>query len=202
MGAPYTKSTIFRRAECTNKKLHFLRRSRLNYRVYIASADGASENFRVFCRMAAHDVMFSNSKGWGQVSLLALPAGDHDLFSRSTTVRVLWWVSLYPAGLPSHSPWCNRLYCREGMGARRIFFHMGERGWFFTEADYFSALQRHTLNICDYCDVIIFKMQREEGGWSFASFPPFANYRYANFGGFGIKTRCILGKCWISKRQI
>ena len=51
------------------------------------------------------------------------------------------------------------------MGARRIFFQMGERGWFFTEADYFSALRGHTLNICDYCDVIIFKMQQEEGGY-------------------------------------
>ena len=38
-GAPYKKSTIFRRAE------------------------GASENFRVICRTAAYDVIFSNSRG-------------------------------------------------------------------------------------------------------------------------------------------
>ena len=38
--------------------LRFSRRFRLKYRVSMASAEGASEKFRVFCRTAAYDVIF------------------------------------------------------------------------------------------------------------------------------------------------
>ena len=79
----FKKSTRFRRAvqkidhfsarrRRKRKFLRFLRRFRLKYRVSIASAEGASENFRVFCRTAAYDVIFSNSRG-GQVPPLAPP---------------------------------------------------------------------------------------------------------------------------------
>ena len=70
------KSTRFRRAvqiidhlsACRRRKRKFLRffllrHFRLEYRVSSESAEGASENFRVFCRMAAYDVIFSNSRG-------------------------------------------------------------------------------------------------------------------------------------------
>ena len=52
-GAPKALTKIFA----------FLRRFRLKHRVSSASAVGASENFRVFCRTAAYDVIFSNSRG-------------------------------------------------------------------------------------------------------------------------------------------
>ena len=47
----------------------------------IASAEVASENFRVFCRTAAYDVIFSNSRGWGQVPPLPRSAGAHGSFA-------------------------------------------------------------------------------------------------------------------------
>ena len=146
MGAPYTKSTIFRRAECTNKKLHFLRRSRLNYRVYIASADGASENFRVFCRMAAHDVMFSNSKGWGQVSLLALPAGDHDLFSRSTTCVVMgFFVS---SRLTVSFSLMQSIVLSWGHGRSQNFFPDGGEGVvLYRSRLFFGSSKAHTKHL-------------------------------------------------------
>ena len=56
------------RRRSKRKFLRFLfsRRLRLKYRVSSASAEGASDNFRVFCRTAAYDVIFSNSRE-GQV---------------------------------------------------------------------------------------------------------------------------------------
>ena len=44
----------------------FLRRVRLNYRVSVASTEGASENFRVFCRTTAYDVIFFQIPGGGK----------------------------------------------------------------------------------------------------------------------------------------
>ena len=62
------KSTIFRRAEGANENCCvFSRRFRLKYRVFIASAVGASENFRVFCRAAAYDVILFQIHGGRQV---------------------------------------------------------------------------------------------------------------------------------------
>ena len=47
-GAPYKKSTLFRRADGANENFCvFSQRFRLKYRVSSASAEGASENFRV-----------------------------------------------------------------------------------------------------------------------------------------------------------
>ena len=65
----FKKSTRFRRAAqkinhfSSHRRrkrnfLRFLRRFRLKYRVSSASAEGASENFRVFCRTAAYGVFF------------------------------------------------------------------------------------------------------------------------------------------------
>ena len=82
-GAPYKKSTIFRRAvqkidhfsARRRRKRNFCvfsRRFRLKYRVFSASAEGSRENLRVFCRTAAYDVIFSNSRG-GQVPPLRAP---------------------------------------------------------------------------------------------------------------------------------
>ena len=48
------------------QKLRFLRRFRLKYRVSIASAEGASQNFRVICRTAAYDVIFFKFQGGGK----------------------------------------------------------------------------------------------------------------------------------------
>ena len=47
-GAPKAQTKIFA----------FLRRFRLKFRVSIESAEGASENFRVFRKTAAYDVIF------------------------------------------------------------------------------------------------------------------------------------------------
>ena len=58
------------------KLLRFLRRFRLKYRVFKASAAGASEKFWVFCGTAAYDVIFSNSRGVASAPL-APPAGAH-----------------------------------------------------------------------------------------------------------------------------
>ena len=82
------KLTRFRRTEnwsifCTARRkrvnllkvqtkiVAFLRRFRLNYSVMIASAHGASQNFRVFCSPAAYDVIFvSNPRGRGRGEVL------------------------------------------------------------------------------------------------------------------------------------
>ena len=66
MGAPYTKSTIFRRAECTNKKLHFLRRSRLNYRVYIPSATARAKILGYFVVWQHMTSCFQIPRGGGK----------------------------------------------------------------------------------------------------------------------------------------
>ena len=82
----FKKSTRFRRAvqeidhlsarrRRKRKFLHFSRRLRLKCRVSSASAEGASKNFRVFCRTAAYDVIFSNSRGGGQVPSPCPPCG-------------------------------------------------------------------------------------------------------------------------------
>ena len=72
------KIDLFRRAEGANENVCvFLRRFRLKYRVFKASAVGASEKFRVFCGTAAHDVIFFKFQGGGQVPPLAPPAGAH-----------------------------------------------------------------------------------------------------------------------------
>ena len=52
----------------------FFRRFRLNLKVFGASADGASENFRVFSTGTAYDVIFSNSRG-GNCPRLPPPSG-------------------------------------------------------------------------------------------------------------------------------
>ena len=44
----------------------------------MASAGGASENFMVFCRTAAYDVIFSNFRGGSAPPLAGPPAGAHD----------------------------------------------------------------------------------------------------------------------------
>ena len=60
----FKKLTIFRRAEGANENLCvFLRRFRVKYRVSMASAKGASDNVRVFCRTSAYYTIFSNSGG-------------------------------------------------------------------------------------------------------------------------------------------
>ena len=62
------KSIVFRTPKAQTKICVFLRRFRLNLWVVIASAERASENTRVFCRRAAHDVIFFKLHlGEGQV---------------------------------------------------------------------------------------------------------------------------------------
>ena len=59
------RPTIFWRAEGANEfffSFFFSRRLRLKYRVSIASAEGASENFRVFCRTTAYCWVFPLNK--------------------------------------------------------------------------------------------------------------------------------------------
>ena len=51
----------------TLQRIDTVKKNGLKYRVSIASTKGASENFRVFCRTAEYDVIFSNSRGGGQV---------------------------------------------------------------------------------------------------------------------------------------
>ena len=73
-GAPYQESTIFRRAKGANKKFCVFR-GFLDWNIwYLWRAPGASENFGVFCRTAAYDVTFSNSRGGGAS---APPASAH-----------------------------------------------------------------------------------------------------------------------------
>ena len=57
------ESTICRCANCANENYKLL--FRLNLRMFNANAKGASENFRIFRRIAAYDVIisFSNSRG-------------------------------------------------------------------------------------------------------------------------------------------
>ena len=78
---------FYRRAKGANKKFWiFFARFWLKYGVYIASAEGAREKFRVFCRTAAYDVIFINSRE-GQVPTSPLRAsmstGFDDLWSPS-----------------------------------------------------------------------------------------------------------------------
>ena len=58
-GAPYKKIDDFSaRRQRKRKLLRFSRRFRLRYRVSMASAEDASESFRIFCGTAAYDVIF------------------------------------------------------------------------------------------------------------------------------------------------
>ena len=77
------------------KFLRFLRRFRLKYRVSIATAEGASENFKVFCRTAAYDVIFSNSRG-GKCPLAPLRAPMMTSFDRrqNTTSKLQQQIAL------------------------------------------------------------------------------------------------------------
>ena len=69
-----TKMTYFSaRRRRKRKILRFLRRFRLKYRVSIASAEGASENFRVFSTGTAYDVIIFKFKGGGQLPQVAPP---------------------------------------------------------------------------------------------------------------------------------
>ena len=84
-----TKSRLFS-ARCTENQLFFgapqaqttnvafLRPFRLNYIVFITSAEGASEIFRILCRTAAYDVIFFKFRGGGKRPLLASTAGVHE----------------------------------------------------------------------------------------------------------------------------
>ena len=53
-----TVNTFSARPRRKRKVLRFLRRFRLKYKVSMASAEGGSEKFRVFCRTVAYDVTF------------------------------------------------------------------------------------------------------------------------------------------------
>ena len=59
------KFTVFRCAEAAKKFFALLRHFRLRVRVFIVSAEGASENVRVFHRRAAYDVIFFKFHGEG-----------------------------------------------------------------------------------------------------------------------------------------
>ena len=48
----------FSAREGANENCCVFRRLRPKHRAFVASAQGASENFRVFCRTAAYDVIF------------------------------------------------------------------------------------------------------------------------------------------------
>ena len=62
------KLTVFRCAEAAKEFFALLRHFRLRVRVFIVSAEGASENFRVFHRREAYDVIFFKFyEGCGQV---------------------------------------------------------------------------------------------------------------------------------------
>ena len=83
------------------KTLRFSRRFKLKYTVSIASVEGASKNFRVFCKTAAHDVIFSNSRAGGQVrapmtvatvyiSMIPILGISGKLWWRSRGCRTAW----------------------------------------------------------------------------------------------------------------
>ena len=94
-GAPYRKLTVYQRAEGANEKFCvFSRRFRLKYRASGASAVGASENFRVFCRTAAYDVIFQ-IPGGGKCPPLPPPAGAHGSSGSFSHVRprITSWIS-------------------------------------------------------------------------------------------------------------
>ena len=68
--------SLFRAPKAQTKTFAFFARFRPKYSVSIASAEGASENFRLLCWAAAYyDVIFSNSRG---ASAPPPPAGAHD----------------------------------------------------------------------------------------------------------------------------
>ena len=56
---------------------NFVRRFRLNLRVFDASAEGSSENFRVFYTGTAYDVIFFKFQGEGQLPQVAPPPGAY-----------------------------------------------------------------------------------------------------------------------------
>ena len=64
-GAPKAQTKIFA----------FFRRFRLNLRVFDASAEGASENFRVFSTGTAYDVIIFKFQGGGNCPRLPPPSG-------------------------------------------------------------------------------------------------------------------------------
>ena len=74
--------------------LRFLRRFRLKYRVSIASAEGASENFKIFCRTAAYDVIFSNSSG-----------GNYHTMKRRQFFGGPKWQTNFIAFFDGFTPW-------------------------------------------------------------------------------------------------
>ena len=95
------KLTSFRRAvqkidhfsarrRLKRKIVRFLRRFRLKYSVSIASAKGASENFKVFCRTAAYDVIFPNSRGGATAPGCPPPSGRLWLEVLSRVVEALY----------------------------------------------------------------------------------------------------------------
>ena len=90
-GAPYKKSTIFRRAEGANENLCvILRRFRLKYRVSSANA------VEYFCRMAAYDVFFQLPGGQVPPSLhpLRAPMSDSQKIGPATKTygqRITWY---------------------------------------------------------------------------------------------------------------
>ena len=60
----------------------FLRCFRLNLRACDASAEGTSENFRVFCTDTAYDVIiFKFQEGGGQLLQVAPPPGAYVLYN-------------------------------------------------------------------------------------------------------------------------
>ena len=61
----------------TLQRIDTVKKNGLKYRVSIASTKGASENFRVFCRTAAYDVIFFKFQGGGKCPPLPPPAGAH-----------------------------------------------------------------------------------------------------------------------------
>ena len=90
------------------KFLRFSRRFRLKYRVSRASAEGASENVRVFCRTAVCDVTFSNSRGASAPPPLLPLRAPMAMISQGVLDR----VSCGPDYIPQRRCYYNKCLCR------------------------------------------------------------------------------------------
>ena len=70
------KNDMFSARQRRERKFsRFFRRFRLNFRVFDASAEGASENFRVFFTGTAYDVIIFKFHGGGQLPQVAPTSG-------------------------------------------------------------------------------------------------------------------------------
>ena len=72
------KDLFFGAPRCKRKLLRFFRRFRLNLRVFDASAEGASENFKVFNTRTAYDVIIFEIPVGGNCPRLPPPPRAYD----------------------------------------------------------------------------------------------------------------------------